>query len=77
MSDSEKTFGNVMRDAGYKTGFFGKLQLPFSYSSMSNWGFDTYTTVVLTEDSLPKLRYKSPVLIDNKGQGFRISIVYR
>ncbi len=35
---------------------------------MANWGFDTYTAVVITEDSLPKLRYKSPVLVDNKGR---------
>ena len=68
MNDSEKTFGNVMQDAGYKTGFFRKLQLPFSYNLMANWGFDTYTAVVITEDSLPKLRYKSPVLVDNKGR---------
>ncbi len=68
LGDSEKTFGNVMQDAGYKTGFFGKLQLPFSFSKMSNWGFDKYAITVITEDMLPKLRYKSPVLIDNNGR---------
>ena len=40
MSDSEKTFGNLMQDAGYKTGFFGKLQLPFSANIWLNWGFN-------------------------------------
>ncbi len=39
MNDSEKTFGNVMQDAGYKTGFFGKLQLPFSYKFNGKLGF--------------------------------------
>src|SRR3954469_24983073 len=28
LSDTVKTIGNLMRDAGYRTAFFGKLQLP-------------------------------------------------
>ena len=68
MSSNEKTFGNVMQDAGYKTGFFGKLQLQFQHSWMNNWGFDKYTVFELTEDSLPTRRYKSPILVDNFGR---------
>ncbi len=68
INDSEKTFGNVMQDAGYKTGFFGKLQLQFSPAIMQKWGFDTYDIFSLTEDSIQTRRYKSPTLIDNSGR---------
>jgi arylsulfatase A-like enzyme len=68
MSDREKTFGNVMQDAGYKTGFFGKLQLPFSYSSMANWGFNKFTVFELIGDTAETLRYKNPTLYDNTGK---------
>jgi arylsulfatase A len=68
MSDSEKTFGNVMQDAGYKTGFFGKLQLNFSYQTMAKWGFNKYTIFSIAEDSIPIRRYKNPTLIDNYGR---------
>jgi arylsulfatase A len=68
MDADEQTIGNLMRGAGYATGFFGKLQLQFSYAMMNNWGFDTYTVVELTEDSMPPRRYKNPVLVDNKGR---------
>ncbi len=68
MNDSEKTFGNLMRDAGYATGFFGKLQLAFSYSAMNKWGFDKYSVFELTEDTVASNRYKNPVLVDNNGR---------
>ncbi len=68
MNENEKTFGNVMQDAGYKTGFFGKLQLNFSNQNMANWGFDKYTIFSIAEDSIPIRRYKDPTLIDNYGR---------
>lgn len=68
LDTTEKTFGNVMKDAGYTTGFFGKLQLPFSNSNMQSWGFDKYTVFNITEDSIEMQRYKSPTLVDNNGR---------
>lgn len=68
MNENEKTFGNVMQDAGYKTGFFGKLQSNFSDQNMSNWGFDKYTVFELTGDTNMTLRYKNPTLFDNYGK---------
>lgn len=68
MNDSEKTFGNVMQDAGYKTGFFGKLQLQFSPERMKNWGFNTYTLFEFTGDATEISRYKNPTLVDNNGK---------
>jgi arylsulfatase A len=69
MSDSEKTFGNVMRDAGYVTGYFGKLQLQYKYATMNNWGWDRHVVFELTEDTMKYRRYKNPVLLEN---GYRI-----
>jgi arylsulfatase A len=68
LDTTEKTFGNVMQDAGYKTGFFGKLQMPFSVSNMRDWGFDKYTVFNLTEDTIEMQRYKSPTLVDENGR---------
>lgn len=67
ISDTAKTFGNVMHDAGYKTGFFGKLQLQFSNSLMANWGFDKYSVFELSDDTIRTRRYKSPTLVNNYG----------
>lgn len=69
LSYNEKTFGNLMHDAGYATGFFGKLQLQIANSTMRNWGFDKYTIFEITEDTIEYRHYKNPVLIDN---GYRI-----
>ena len=69
MSDSEKTIGNLMQDAGYTTGFFGKLQLTYNSATMKKWGWDTHLVFDLIEDTVAFRRYKNPVLIDN---GYRI-----
>src|SRR3954447_22207102 len=40
LSDTAKTIGNLMQDAGYNTAFYGKLQLPQSATRMSDWGWN-------------------------------------
>ena len=42
MDRSEKTIGNMMKSAGYKTGFFGKDQLGGGGDNLNAWGFDSY-----------------------------------
>ena len=59
MNVNEKTVGNLLRSAGYTTGFFGKLQLQFSYPQMNTWGFDKYTVFELIEDTVKMHRYKN------------------
>ncbi len=69
MTDTAKTMGNLMKDAGYTTGFFGKLQLQCSSARMKNWGWDDYTVFEIDDDTIKNnQRYKSPNLIDNKGR---------
>lgn len=69
MSDSAKTIANVMHDAGYATGIFGKLQLQYSMATMKNWGWDYHIIFELTEDTVAYRRYKTPALMAN---GYRI-----
>ncbi len=69
MSEKEKTIANVMHDAGYATGIFGKLQFQYSVAAMSNWGWDTHVVFELTEDTMAYRRYKNPVLKQN---GYRL-----
>ncbi len=65
MNHGEKTIGNLMHDAGYKTGWFGKLQLTGLDSDMHARGFDSYLTGETI--SLPDngQRYKDPDLYTN------------
>lgn len=69
MNNKEKTIANVMQDAGYATGIFGKLQLQYSNTTMQNWGWDYHIVFELTEDTMAYRRYKNPVLKEN---GYRI-----
>lgn len=69
MNDSEKTIGNVMKNAGYTTEFFGKLQFQYSTQQMQDWGWDKHIAFELTEDTMAYRRYKNPVLREN---GYRI-----
>lgn len=69
MNESAKTIANLMHDAGYVTGMFGKLQLQYEDSTMHNWGWDKHVVFELTEDTMRHSRYKNPVLIEN---GYRI-----
>lgn len=69
MDDSAKTIANVMHDAGYTTGMFGKLQLQYKKATMKKWGWDYHIVFELTEDTVAYRRYKNPVLVEN---GYRI-----
>ncbi|HEX5151480.1 MAG TPA: sulfatase-like hydrolase/transferase [Parafilimonas sp.] len=69
MNEKEKTIANVMRDAGYATGVFGKHQLPYNDTIMHRWGWDYNIVFELTEDTMRYSRYKNPVLVEN---GYRI-----
>jgi arylsulfatase A-like enzyme len=62
MDATEKTFGNMMRDAGYKTGFFGKEQLSGDGSVLNSWGFDTYCAYNVTVNIPAGPKYKNPHL---------------
>jgi arylsulfatase A len=69
MNAGEKTIGNVMKDAGYTTEIFGKLQFQYSPQQMQDWGWDKHILFELTEDTMAYRRYKNPVLREN---GYRI-----
>jgi arylsulfatase A len=56
---SQKTFGNLFRDAGYVTGIFGKWQLGNEKELPKHFGFDTYTLWAHTQHLN---RYTNPVL---------------
>ncbi|HEX5155515.1 MAG TPA: sulfatase-like hydrolase/transferase [Parafilimonas sp.] len=72
MPTSNRTFGNVLHDAGYKTGIFGKWQLDGGDASIHAFGFDDYIiydplrTMTDNEDSVEDgSRYKNPHLYAN------------
>jgi len=65
LNASEKTIGNVMKDAGYVTGVFGKWQLHYSVKLMQQWGWNSHILFELTEDTMAFRRYKNPVLREN------------
>ena len=69
MDDSVKTIANVLHDAGYTTGIFGKLQLQYNKATMKKWGWDYHIVFDLIEDTLTYRRYKNPAFIEN---GYRI-----
>jgi len=69
MNEKEKTIANLMHDAGYATGIFGKHQLPYNDTIMHQWGWDYNIVFELTEDTMTYSRYKNPVLKEN---GYRI-----
>ena len=64
----EKTFGNMMQDAGYQTAFFGKVQSMITDSSLTNWGFNKYDVFELTQDTVKEHRYKNPSLVSDTGR---------
>jgi len=64
MNKGEKTIGNLMKDAGYKTAWIGKFQLHGHDADIHNFGFDKY--VIFESLDLPRnSRYKSPLLYQN------------
>ncbi len=67
LSTDNKTIGNLMKDAGYETGIFGKWQLGGGDTSIKSFGFDNY----IVHDALGRLdrgnRYKNPHLYTHAG----------
>lgn len=60
----ERTFGNLLRDNGYKTGIIGKWQLGGDDKTPHHFGFDEYLVWQLTEKDRGA-RYRNPRLIEN------------
>ncbi len=65
MNPSETTIANMLHNAGYVTGIFGKHQLEYSVDTMKNWGWDYHCVFELTENPMKYSRYKNPVLMEN------------
>ena len=63
---SQKTFGNLLKDAGYATCVTGKWQLGKSYDTPGHFGFDEYALWHLKNKGS---RYKDP-LIEINGKPF-------
>jgi arylsulfatase A len=65
LNTSSKTVANLLHDAGYATGIFGKHQASYSVDTMKNWGWDYHCIFELTEYGMKGSRYKNPVLMEN------------
>ena len=59
---TQKTFGNLLKEAGYATCVTGKWQLGKSYNNPSHFGFDEYALWHLLKKSS---RYKNPEIAIN------------
>ena len=77
LSPTQKTFGNLMKDAGYVTAIAGKWQLngirwgyPNSLdpSTVNHFGFDEYCMWQLTRTKHAGERYANPALETNGGK---------
>ena len=69
MDPSQKTFGNLLKDAGYATCVAGKWQLGNGYEGPAHFGFDEYALWQLLKKGP---RYKNPRLEIN-GKQFEYS----
>ena len=65
MDTSNRTIGNMFRDAGYSTCFVGKWQLDGSESSIHALGFDKYSVWQPSQADSAGSRYKSPQIYEN------------
>jgi len=65
MDPSQKTFGNLLKDAGYATCAAGKWQLGKEFEGPQHFGFDEYMLWHFVKKSS---RYKNPVLYSNGKQ---------
>src|ERR1044071_1890002 len=63
LDPTQKTFGNIFRDAGYATCITGKWQLSNGYEGPGKFGFDEYCLWQLTRRPG---RYKNPGLEINR-----------
>ncbi len=66
LDTTQKTFGNLLKNAGYTTCVTGKWQLGKSYDNPSHFGFDEYALWHLKSKGS---RYKNP-LIEMNGKPF-------
>lgn len=64
MDSTQRTFGNMFRDAGYKTAVYGKWQMDGGDRSVRNFGFDDYLLWDPNRNEQEQ-RYKSPRLYQN------------
>ena len=62
MPKSEKTIGNLFKDAGYKTACFGKWQLNGGDGSIHVLGFENYCVWGPNSPDVKGSRYKSPLV---------------
>lgn len=74
VNKDEKTIGNLMKDAGYKTGWFGKLQTYSHDSDIINLGFDEYLVFEELDFALGS-RYKNPLLYKTGGTTLPYSFI--
>lgn len=69
LNAAQKTFANMLHDAGYKTCVAGKWQLDGGNASIKNFGFDNYRVfepyATDNENLENKYRYKNPRLFEN------------
>lgn len=62
---SEKTFGNMLHDAGYATCWVGKWQLQGADTRIRSAGFDNYIVFLPEGSGQRENRYKDPHLYEN------------
>lgn len=62
LSDTAQTIGNLMKKAGYTTGWFGKDQLGGGDKSLTAWGFDEYCVHDAFTRKERLSRYRNPHL---------------
>jgi len=72
MDQSQRTIGNMFKDAGYKTACFGKWQLSGGEQSIHTFGFDSYCVFDATGNigddegsTFRGSRYKNPTIYTN------------
>lgn len=67
MDTGQKTIANMLKDAGYTTGCFGKWQLDGGDASITKFGFDSYCVWnPFDTANYYGYRYKNPVLYTHK-----------
>ena len=64
MDIAQKTFGNIFKNAGYATGWFGKWQLDGGETSIRKFGFDSYCVFDPFEYCVAN-KYKNPRIYTN------------
>lgn len=62
MDLSQRTIGNMFKDAGYKTAVYGKWQLGGGDNSIHTFGFDNYCVFDPYDQDTKESRYKNPVI---------------